>query len=123
MTPDDWLDEIKLAMEGRLAPDLVEEVIGRCEIRKVFKASRVGNIAGCYVTQGKIRRNAKFRLIRDGLVVHNALDLESLKHFKDDVREVKEKFECGLKLKGYEDIKEGDVLEGYIINEVKRTLE
>jgi len=117
------LDEIKLAMEGRLAPDLVEEVIGRCEIRKVFKASRVGNIAGCYVTQGRLLRSAKFRLIRDGIVVQQALSLDSLKHFKDDVREVKEKFECGLKLRGYEDIKEGDVLEGFIINEVKRKLE
>jgi translation initiation factor IF-2 len=120
-------DDIKLALEGKLKPR--EEVInlGRAVVRETFKISRVGTIAGCYVTQGTIERSAKVQVIRDGVVIYPPADrtagLESLKRFKDDVREVREGFECGLKIAGYDDIKVGDVIQAYRIEQVLRTLE
>jgi translation initiation factor IF-2 len=117
----DAVDEVKAAMEGMLAPEQKEEVIGMAEIRTVFVASKIGTVAGCMVTAGQVIRNARFRLLRDNVVVYTG-ELESLKRMKDDVREVKEGFECGIKLKNYNDIKEGDQLEFFEVKEVARTL-
>ncbi len=117
----DAVDELKAAMSGMLTPDKREEVIGMAEIRQVFRISKIGAIAGCMVTNGVVRRNARLRLLRDNVVVFTG-ELESLKRFKDDVREVKESFECGLNLKGYNDINEGDQLEFFEIKEVARTI-
>jgi translation initiation factor IF-2 len=116
------VDEIKAALSGMLAPERKESTLGLVEIRQVFKISKIGVVAGCYVTEGLIRRSAKVRLLRDNVVVHDG-ELDSLKRFKDDVREVKAGFECGLSLKGYNDIKVGDQLEVYEVVEVARTLE
>ncbi len=117
----DAVDELKLAMSGMLTPDKKEEVIGTAEIRQVFKVSKIGSIAGCMVTAGVVRRAARLRLLRDNVVVFTG-ELESLKRFKDDAKEVKEGFECGLNVKNYNDISEGDVLEFFEIREVARTL-
>ncbi|HVQ05446.1 MAG TPA: translation initiation factor IF-2 [Burkholderiaceae bacterium] len=117
----DAVDEVKAAMAGMLAPEQKEEVIGSAEIRQVFRVSKVGAIAGCMVTSGNVRRNARVRVLRDNVVVFNG-ELDSLKRFKDDVREVKEGFECGLNIKNYNDINEGDLLEFFEIKEVARTL-
>jgi len=117
----DAVDEIKAAMGGMLAPEQKEEVIGMAEIRSVFVASKIGTVAGCMITAGVARRDARFRLLRDNVVVYTG-ELESLKRFKDDVREVKEGFECGVKLKNFNDIKEGDQLEFFEVKEVARTL-
>ncbi|MEY3502703.1 MAG: translation initiation factor [Pseudomonadota bacterium] len=117
----DAVDELKAAMSGMLTPDKREEVIGLAEIRQVFRISKIGAIAGCMVTNGVVRRNARLRLLRDNVVIFTG-ELESLKRFKDDVREVKESFECGLNLKGYNDINEGDQLEFFEIKEVARTI-
>ncbi|MCM5680076.1 translation initiation factor IF-2 [Schlegelella sp. S2-27] len=117
----DAVDEIRAAMSGMLAPEHKEEIIGTAEIRQVFRASKIGSIAGCMVTSGIIRRNARLRLLRENVVVFTG-ELESLKRFKDDVREVKEGFECGLNIKNYNDIAEGDQLEFFEIKEVARTL-
>ncbi len=117
----DAVDELKLAMSGMLTPDKKEEVIGTAEIRQVFKVSKIGSIAGCMVTSGVVRRAAKLRLLRENVVIFTG-ELDSLKRFKDDVREVKEQFECGLNIKNYNDIQEGDILEFFEIKEVARTL-
>jgi translation initiation factor IF-2 len=117
----DAVDELKAAMSGMLAPEKKEEVIGSAEIRTVFVASKIGTVAGCMVTSGMVTRSAHFRLLRDNVVIYTG-ELESLKRVKDDVREVKEGFECGIKLKGYNDIKEGDQLEFFEVKEVARTL-
>jgi translation initiation factor IF-2 len=117
----DAVDELKAAMSGMLAPEKREEVIGSAEIRTVFVASKIGTVAGCMVTSGQVTRNAHFRLLRDNVVVYTG-ELESLKRLKDDVREVKEGFECGIKLKNYNDIKEGDQLEFFEVKEIARTL-
>ena len=117
----DAVDELKVAMSGMLAPEKKEEVIGSAEIRTVFVASKIGTVAGCMVTSGMVTRNSHFRLLRDNVVVYTG-ELESLKRMKDDVREVKEGFECGIKLKNYNDIKEGDQLEFFEVKEVARTL-
>ncbi len=117
----DAVDEVKAAMAGMLAPEQREEVIGSAEIRQVFRVSKVGAIAGCMVTSGIVRRNARVRVLRDNVVVFTG-ELDSLKRFKDDVREVKEGFECGLNIKNYNDINEGDQLEFFEIKEVARTL-
>ena len=113
--------EVKLAMTGMLAPEQREEVIGSAEIRQVFKVSKIGSIAGCMVTSGIVRRGARLRLLRENVVVFTG-ELDSLKRMKDDVREVKEGFECGLTIKNYNDIAEGDQLEFFEIKEVARTL-
>jgi translation initiation factor IF-2 len=117
----DAVDELKQAMAGMLAPERREEVIGQAEIRTVFVASKIGTVAGCYVTQGHVTRSAHFRLLRDNVVIYTG-EIESLKRMKDDVREVREGFECGIKLKNYNDIKEGDQLEFFEIKEIARTL-
>jgi translation initiation factor IF-2 len=117
----DAVDEVKAAMTGMLAPEQREEVIGTAEIRTVFVASKIGTVAGCMVTAGVVRRNARFRLLRDNVVVYTG-EVESVKRMKDDVREVAEGFECGIKLKNYNDIKEGDQLEVFEVKEVARTL-
>jgi translation initiation factor IF-2 len=117
----DAVDEVKAAMAGMLAPEQKEEVIGNAEIRQVFRISKIGAIAGCMVTSGTVRRSARVRVLRDHVVVFTG-ELESLKRFKDDVREVKEGFECGLNIKNYNDIAEGDQLEFFEIKEVARTL-
>jgi len=115
------VDEIKAAMSGMLAPEKKENVIGTVEIRQVYHISRVGTVAGCYVTEGMVRRNSQVRLLRDNVVIHTG-ELDSLKRFKDDVKEVKSNFECGLSLKGYNDLQEGDQLEVFEIIEVAREL-
>lgn len=115
------IEEIKSAIEGMLAPTMEEKVTGNLEIRQVMKITKVGTIAGCYVTDGKIFRNSKIRLIRDGVVVFSG-ELDSLKRFKDDVKEVGYGYECGVAIKGYNDLKEGDYIEAYEEVEVKRTL-
>ena len=117
----DAVDELKAAMSGMLAPEQKEEIIGMAEIRTVFVASKIGTVAGCMVTSGLVRRDSRFRLLRDNVVIYTG-ELESLKRVKDDVREVKEGFECGIKLKNYNDIKEGDQLEFFEIKEIARTL-
>jgi translation initiation factor IF-2 len=115
------IEEIKAAMEGMLSPDVVEEIIGTAEIRETFNISKVGTIAGCYVTSGMIKRSSKIRIIRDGIVIHTG-ELGSLKRFKDDVKEVKNNYECGLNIERYNDIKESDVVEAYEEKEVARKL-
>ena len=117
----DAVDELKVAMSGMLAPEKREEVIGTAEIRTVFVASKIGTVAGCMVTAGQVTRSAHFRLLRENVVVYTG-ELESLKRLKDDVRDVKEGFECGIKLKNYNDIAVGDHLEFFEIKEVARTL-
>ena len=117
----DAVDELKAAMSGMLAPEQKEEIIGNAEIRTVFVASKIGTVAGCMVTNGMVTRSARFRLLRDNVVIYTG-ELESLKPLKDDVREVKEGFECGIKLKNYNDIKEGDQLEFFEVKEIARTL-
>jgi translation initiation factor IF-2 len=117
----DAVDELKAAMSGLLTPDKKEESLGTAEIRQVLRVSKIGAIAGCMVTSGLVRRGARVRLLRDNVVVFSG-ELDSLKRFKDDVREVKEGFECGLTIKNYNDIAEGDTLEFYEIKEVARTL-
>ena len=117
----DAVDEVKLAMTGMLAPEQREEALGTAEIRLVFVASKIGTVAGSMVTSGLVRRGAKFRLLRDNVVVYTG-EVESVRREKDDVKEVKEGFECGIKLKNYSDIKEGDQLEFFEIKEVARTL-
>lgn len=118
----DMLDDVKAAMEGMLAPELRENTLGLAEIREIFRVPKIGNIAGCRVTEGLIRRSAKVRLIRDGVVFWNG-ELSSLKHFKDDVREVKSPNECGLSFEKFQDFRVGDVIEAYEILKEKKTLE
>jgi translation initiation factor IF-2 len=115
------IEEIKKAMEGMLSPDIIEKIVGQVEIREVFKISKVGTVAGCYVTDGKIERKNKVRVIRDGVVKHDG-ELNSLKRFKDDVKEVSKGYECGLQLDRFNEIEVGDYLEVYVQEEVKRKL-
>jgi translation initiation factor IF-2 len=103
-----------------LSPEKVEEVLGEVEVRQTFRASRIGTIAGCMVTQGTVTRGAQVRIVRDGTIVHDGR-IGTLKRFQDDVREVAQGFECGLTVDGYNDIKEGDVLEVYAVREVARS--
>src|SRR5204863_3892181 len=113
-------EDIEQALVGMLAPERIEETIGEAEVRALFRASRVGTIAGCYVTTGVIRRNARIRIVRDGTVIYETT-IASLKRFKDDVREVQEGFECGILLENFNDEKEGDVLEVFETREIERT--
>lgn len=117
----DAIDEIKAAMEGLLEPKFEEKIVGNIEVREVFKVTKVGTIAGCYVLDGRVARNNKIRIIRDGIVVHSG-ELESLKRFKDDVKDVVKGYECGLKIKNYNDINVGDIVEAFEQVEVKRKL-
>jgi translation initiation factor IF-2 len=115
-------DDLKKALSGLLEPEIREKLHGHAEIRKVYKVSKIGNVAGCFVTDGHIQRGSKIRLLRDSVIITQDLSLESLKRLKDDVKEVKAGFECGLKLAGYDDIKVGDVLEAYVRETFQRTL-
>ncbi len=113
------IEDIEAAMKGMLAPKFKENVLGRCRVRQTFKVSGVGTVAGCYVTDGKIQRNAQVRLLRDNIVIHEG-KIDSLKRFKDDVKEVATGYECGLGIEGYNDVKENDEIECFIMEEVKR---
>jgi translation initiation factor IF-2 len=113
---------VKAALSGMLAPEKRENVLGMVQIRQVFRISKVGAVAGCMVQSGIVKRGAQVRVLRDNVVIHTG-ELDSLKRFKDDVREVKEGFECGLSLKNFNDINEGDQLEVFEIQEVARTLQ
>ncbi len=115
------IEEIRAAMEGMLSPEMKEEIVATLEIREIFKVTKVGTVAGCYVKEGKITRNTRVRIIRDGIVVYTG-ELGSLKRFKDDVKEVVGGYECGLNIQNFNDIKIGDVIEGYQEVEVKKTL-
>jgi translation initiation factor IF-2 len=115
------INEIKSAMEGMLSPEIREEVTATLEILETFKITKVGTIAGCMVKEGKIRRNSKVRIIREGIVVYSG-ELESLKRFKDDVKEVVSGQDCGLNIENYNDIKVGDIIEAYETTEVKKKL-
>jgi translation initiation factor IF-2 len=115
------IEEIKSAIEGLLEPKIEEKVVCNVEVREVFKITKVGTIAGCMVTEGKVTRNTKIRVIRDGVVIHTG-EIDALKRFKDDVKEVANGYECGIKLKGFNDIQEGDNIEGFEEVEVKRKL-
>ncbi len=117
----DAINDLKDAMEGMLSPVMKEEITGNAEIREIFKVSKIGSIAGCMVTDGKIYRNSQIRLIRDGVVVYTG-ELSSLKRFKDDVKEVSKGYDCGLQIKNYNDIKEGDVVEAFQEVAVKKKL-
>ncbi|MBR5856718.1 MAG: translation initiation factor IF-2 [Bacteroidales bacterium] len=117
----DAINEVKSGIEGMLAPEEKEEVTATAEVRETFKISKVGTIAGCMVKEGKLNRNAKVRVIRDGIVIYTGA-LGSLKRFKDDVKEVQSGYDCGLNIEGYNDIKVGDIIEAYQIVEIKRTL-
>lgn len=114
------IEEIEAALKGMLKPEYEEHALGQAEIRAIFRSSKIGNIAGCMVTSGVIRRNAKVRVLRDGAVVADNLDLASLKREKDDAAEVREGFECGLVLKNFQDIKEGDIVEAFEMREIPR---
>jgi translation initiation factor IF-2 len=115
-------DDLKKSMVGLLEPEEKERSVGKASVRETFKVSRIGTIAGSLVTDGVVKKNAKIRLIRDNIIVRDDMSIESLKHFKDDVREVKAGMECGIKIAKYDDIKVGDVLDFYEIVEVARTL-
>lgn len=112
------VEEIEAAMKGLLAPEMEEVVTGQAEIRHIYKVSKIGNIAGCYVTDGSIKRDCGIRLIREGIIVYEG-KLASLKRFKDDAKEVNQGYECGLTIENYNDIKEGDIVEGYVMQEVE----
>ncbi|AWC33379.1 translation initiation factor IF-2 [Bacillus cytotoxicus] len=113
------IEEIEAAMRGMLDPEFEEKVIGQAEVRQTFKVTKVGTIAGCYVTDGKITRDSGVRIIRDGVVIYEG-QLDTLKRFKDDVKEVAQNYECGITIEKYNDIKEGDIIEAFIMEEVKR---
>ncbi|MBQ2837259.1 MAG: translation initiation factor IF-2, partial [Peptococcaceae bacterium] len=115
------IEDVKAALSGMLDPDIKEVELGQAEVRSTFKVPKVGLVAGCYVTEGKITRNARVRVVRDGVVIHDG-NLGSLKRFKDDVKEVATGYECGLGFERFNDIKEGDILEAYTFEEVKRAL-
>ncbi len=115
-------EELRAAMEGLLEPEEVEETLGSAEVLQTFKASRVGTIAGCQVTEGKVTRTANVRLVRDGTIIWSG-KVGSLRRFKDDVAEVESGMECGIVLDGFADVKEGDVLEFYEVKQVEKTLE
>ncbi|MGZ8581647.1 MAG: translation initiation factor IF-2, partial [Actinomycetota bacterium] len=117
----DAIDDIKLALSGMLPPEKQEHELGQAEVRQIFRVPKLGVVAGCYVTQGTIPRDAKVRLVRDGIVVYHG-KLGSLRRFKDDVREVASGYECGIGIEGYQDVKEGDVIEAYEVREVARSI-
>jgi translation initiation factor IF-2 len=118
----DVIDDVKLAMEGLLAPELREEIVGNAEVRAVFKVPKQGNVAGSYVKSGRIQRGDKVRIVRDGIELYSGT-ISSLRRFKEDAREVTEGFECGIKVENFDDIKEGDVLETFVVHEIARKLE
>ena len=115
-------EDVKKALEGLLEPEKVEEVLGQAEVRATFKIKKVGTVAGCYVLEGKLVRGEKARLVREGVVIYEG-EIESLKRYKEDVKEVPKGYECGVKLKDFNDIKKGDIIECYTIKYIKPTLE
>lgn len=115
------VDEVKKALSGMMAPDRKERMLGLVDVREIYRISKVGVVAGCYVLEGVIKRDAPVRVLRDGVVIHSG-SLDSLKRFKDDVKEVKSGFECGLSLKNFNDIQQGDQIEVYEIVETARVL-
>jgi translation initiation factor IF-2 len=115
------VEEIKAALSGMLAPERKEQVLGLVEVRQVFKITKVGTVAGCYVLEGLVRRNSQVRILRDNVVIHTG-EIETLKRFKEDVREVKAGFECGISIANYGDLKEGDQFEVFEVTEVARSL-
>jgi len=115
------VDEVKAALFGMRAPEKKEVILGTVEIRQVFVISKIGTVAGCYVTDGLIKRNSQIRVLRNNVVIHTG-ELDSLKRFKDDVKEVRSNFECGLSLKNYNDLVVGDHLEAFEIIEVARAI-
>jgi translation initiation factor IF-2 len=117
----DAINDLKDAMEGMLSPEMKEEITGTAEIRETFKISKIGTIAGCMVTTGKLFRNSNIRLIRDSVVIYTG-EFSSLKRFKDDVKEVAKGYDCGLQVKNYNDIEVGDVIEGFQEVAVKKKL-
>lgn len=117
----DAVDDVRAALSGMLAPEKREEVIGMVDVRQVFRISRIGTVVGCMVTDGCVRRNSHVRVLRNNQLIHTG-DLDSLKRFKDDVKEVKNGFECGLSLKNFDDLVEGDKLEIFEIQSIARTL-
>jgi translation initiation factor IF-2 len=118
----DVIEDIRAAMEGLLEPELQEEIIGNAEIRKVIRVPKIGNVAGCYVNSGRIERTANVRVIRDGIVLYSG-KIGSLRRFKDDEREVASGFECGIKIENFDDVKEGDNIEAYVIHEIAQKLD
>jgi translation initiation factor IF-2 len=118
----DVIEDVRSAMEGLLAPELQEEIIGSAEVRKVIRVPKVGNVAGCYVGNGRIERTANVRIVRDGIEVY-AGKIDSLRRFKDDEREVAAGFECGIKVENFDDLKEGDVIEAFIVHEIAQKLD
>ena len=117
----DAVEEIKAALSGMLAPERKEQVIGMVQVRQVFRISKIGTVAGCYVQEGMVKRNAQVRVLRDNVVIHTG-EIDSLKRFKDDVREVKAGFECGMSLKNFSEIKEKDQFEVFETVVFARTL-
>jgi len=117
----DAIEDVKAAMTGLLAPEFREVVLGKAEVRQVFRVPKIGAVAGSFVSEGKVMRNAKARVVRDGIVVHEGA-IESLRRFKDDVREVAEGYECGIGIERFNDLKEGDIIEAFVVEEVKRQL-
>ena len=117
----DAIDDLKSALSGMLAPERREHELGQAEVRQIFRVPKLGVVAGCYVTSGTIPRDAKARLVRDGIVIYEGR-IGSLRRFKDDVREVASGYECGIGIEGYQDVKEGDVIEAYEVREVARSL-
>src|SRR5690606_20596037 len=117
----DAIDDLRDAMEGMLSPEMKEEITGTAEIRELFKISKIGTIAGCMVTDGKIYRSSRIRIIREGVVIHTG-ELTALRRFKDDVKEVAKGYDCGMQIKGYNDIQEYDVIESFQEVEVKKKL-
>ena len=113
------IEDVEAAMKGMLEPKYEEKIIGNAEVRQTFKISNVGTIAGCYVISGKVERNAGVRVIRENVVIHDG-HLVTLKRFKDEVKEVGKGFECGIQIENYNDIKEGDMIEVYVMEEIKR---
>ncbi len=114
------IEDINAARVGLLKPEIVEEDTGSAEVRETFKVPKVGTVAGCYITEGELHRDDKIRIVRDGTVIFEG-ELASLRRFKDDVKSVKQGYECGIGVAGYQDIKVGDSIEGYVIKEVERT--
>jgi translation initiation factor IF-2 len=117
----DLIDEIKAALSGMLAPTLKEKFLGNAEIREVFEVSKAGKVAGCMVTEGEVKRGAKVRLLRDNVVIHTGT-LKTLRRFKDEVREVQQGYECGMAFENYQDIRKGDIIECFEVEEVARAL-
>jgi translation initiation factor IF-2 len=113
------IDDISAAMKGMLDPEFAEKILGHAEIRQIFKASGIGTIAGCHVTEGKILRSAQIRIVRDGRVIYDG-HLDTLKRFKDDAKEVASGYDCGMTFKNYSDIKENDQIEAYVMEEIPR---